>query len=185
MRILLILLLLLANLMLFGANHQMFGPLPSAGLRNPAPLGRQINPSAMQARPMAPGEYVDHPVVGAPDPTIKVKQSALSAAASASTGASAAVGTSGAIAASSAAAGTLGTVAASSAAAGGSGTVAASSATVGGSGAAVAASSASGAATASAKPAVSAPAAAVTAPASTVGHKHHKTKPKPTKPKHN
>jgi len=171
MRILLILLLLLANLMLFGANHQMFGPLPSAGLRNPAPLGRQINPSAMQARPMAPGEYVDHPVVGAPDPTIKVKQSALSAAASASTDASAAVGTSGA-------------VAASSAAIGASGAVATSSAAVGGSGAAVAASSAaaSGPAAASTKPAVSAPAAV---PASTAGHKHHKTKPKPTKPKHN
>jgi len=77
MRILLILLLLLANLMLFGANHQMFGPVPSAGLRNPAPLARELNPSGMHIRPMAPGEYIDHPVVGPADPTIKVRQEDL------------------------------------------------------------------------------------------------------------
>lgn len=77
MRILLILLLLLANLMLFGANHQMFGPLPAAGLRNPAPLNRELNPANLQVRPMAPGEYVDHPVVGPADPTIKMRQADL------------------------------------------------------------------------------------------------------------
>lgn len=101
MRILLILLLLLANLMLFGANHQMFGPQPSAGLRNPAPLARELNPAGMQVRPMAPGEYVDHPVVGSPAPTIKVKQSDLPGGDAASAaGASAAVGGSGVAAAS-------------------------------------------------------------------------------------
>jgi hypothetical protein len=92
MRILLILVLLLANLMLFGANHQMFGPVPYAGLRNPAPLKRELNPSGMQVRPMAPGEYVDHPVVGPADPTVHVKQEDLTtpASASAASGASAA-----------------------------------------------------------------------------------------------
>jgi hypothetical protein len=83
MRVLLILLLLLANLMLFGANHQMFGPIPYAGLRNPAPLARELNPSGMQVRPMAPGEYVDHPVVGPADPTAKVQEQALPVAAGA------------------------------------------------------------------------------------------------------
>jgi len=77
MRILLILVLLLANLMLFGANHQMFGPVPYAGLRNPAPLKRELNPSGMQIRPMAPGEYVDHPVVGPADPSAPVRQEEL------------------------------------------------------------------------------------------------------------
>lgn len=92
MRILLILVLLLANLMLFGANHQMFGPVPYAGLRNPAPLKRELNPSGMQVRPMAPGEYVDHPVVGPADPTVHVKQEDLTtpASASAASGAAAA-----------------------------------------------------------------------------------------------
>ena len=92
MRILLILVLLLANLMLFGANHQMFGPVPYAGLRNPAPLKRELNPSGMQVRPMAPGEYVDHPVVGPADPTVHVKQEDLTmpASALAASGASAA-----------------------------------------------------------------------------------------------
>ena len=109
MRILLILLLLLANLMLFGANHQMFGPQPSAGLRNPAPLARELNPASMQVRPMAPGEYVDHPVVGPADPTVKVKQSALTNGgdAASAAGASAAVAGSSAIAASGIAAGSL------------------------------------------------------------------------------
>ena len=104
MRILLILVLLLANLMLFGANHQMFGPVPIAGLRNPAPLTRELNPSGMQVRPMAPGEYVNHPVVGPADPMVQVKQEELSAPGTAA-GASAAAGTPPASAATGASAG--------------------------------------------------------------------------------
>lgn len=76
-----IVLLLAINVTMYSANSGLWGAPLTAGLRNPAPLTSQLNPTAMQVRPLAPGEADDHPVVGPPVPDVKVMQSDLSGSA--------------------------------------------------------------------------------------------------------
>ncbi|WP_158907451.1 hypothetical protein [Burkholderia sp. L27(2015)] len=76
-----IVLLLAINVTMYSANSGLWGAPLTAGLRNPAPLTSQLNPTAMQVRPLAPGEGDDHPVVGPPVPDVKVMQTDLSGAA--------------------------------------------------------------------------------------------------------
>jgi len=82
MRIALVLLLAI-NMILYSANSGLWGTPLTAGLHNPAPLTSQLNPAAMQVRPLAPGEGDGHPVVGPPVPDVKVIQSDLSGSAAA------------------------------------------------------------------------------------------------------
>jgi hypothetical protein len=76
-----IVLLLAINVILYSANSGLWGVPLTAGLHNPAPLASQLNPTAMQVRPLAPGEGDGHPVVGPPVPDIKVMQTDLSGSA--------------------------------------------------------------------------------------------------------
>jgi hypothetical protein len=73
-----IMLLLAINVVLYSANSGLWGAPLTAGLHNPAPLASQLNPTAMQVRPLAPGEGDGHPVVGPPVPDVKVMQTDLS-----------------------------------------------------------------------------------------------------------
>jgi hypothetical protein len=71
------LLLLLINLLLYSANSGLLGAPQIAGLRNPGPLASELNPAAAQVRPLAPGEFDDHPVVGPAVPNPQVTQAQL------------------------------------------------------------------------------------------------------------
>jgi hypothetical protein len=71
-------LLLATNVILYSANSGLWGAPLTAGLHNPAPLTSQLNPTAIQVRPLAPGEGDGHPVVGPPVPEVKVMQTNLS-----------------------------------------------------------------------------------------------------------
>ena len=76
-----IVLLLAINVIMYSANSGLWGAPLTAGLHNPAPLTSQLNPTAMQVRPLAPGEGDDHPVVGPAVPDVKVMQTDLSGSA--------------------------------------------------------------------------------------------------------
>ena len=76
-----VVLLLAINVILYSANSGLWGAPLMAGLHNPAPLASQLNPTAMQVRPLAPGEGDGRPVVGPPVPDIKVMQTDLSGSA--------------------------------------------------------------------------------------------------------
>jgi hypothetical protein len=70
-------LLFLANMLAFVAMRGVFGPTPTAGLREPLHLNRQIHPEWLQVRPMTAAEAADQPVVGGPAPAAAVAASAL------------------------------------------------------------------------------------------------------------
>lgn len=74
----LIALLFLANLLMFVVVQGVFGPLPSAGGREPQHLDRQIHPELVRARPISPEEAADQAVVGAPAPSTPVQAAPLS-----------------------------------------------------------------------------------------------------------
>jgi len=76
-----IVLLLAINVIMYSANSGLWGVPLTAGLHNPAPLASQLNPTAMQVRPLEPGEGDGHPIVGPPVPDVKVMQSDLSGSA--------------------------------------------------------------------------------------------------------
>jgi hypothetical protein len=62
----LIAILILANLLAFGAIRGVFGPTPASGARDSRPLTRQIHPERLSVRPILPSESIDVPVVGGP-----------------------------------------------------------------------------------------------------------------------
>ncbi|RQH04690.1 hypothetical protein [Paraburkholderia dinghuensis] len=66
-------LLILANSAAAAANAGVFGPTPASGLRDSAPLTRQIHPERLTVRPIVASESVDVPVVGGPvsDPAVQ------------------------------------------------------------------------------------------------------------------
>jgi hypothetical protein len=76
--------LLLANLVLYSANSGLVGQAQIAGRHNPAPLAQELNPAAMQVRPLTPGELDDKPVIGPAVPTPSVTQTPLGHAQAAS-----------------------------------------------------------------------------------------------------
>ncbi|WP_027793338.1 hypothetical protein [Paraburkholderia acidipaludis] len=65
--------LIIANLLAFGALRGVFGPTPASGLRDTQPLTRQIHPERLGVRPITASESVDVPVVGGPvaDPAVQ------------------------------------------------------------------------------------------------------------------
>ncbi|QBQ96027.1 hypothetical protein [Paraburkholderia pallida] len=69
----LIAILILANLLAFGAIRGLFGPAPLTGTNGHKQLNRQIHPEGLMVRPIKPSESVDVPVVGGPvaDPAIQ------------------------------------------------------------------------------------------------------------------
>ncbi|MDR3096956.1 MAG: hypothetical protein LBV73_07765 [Paraburkholderia sp.] len=69
----LIALLILANLLAFGAIRGLFGPAPLTDSGSHQQLNRQIHPEGLTVRPIKPSESVDVPVVGGPvaDPAIQ------------------------------------------------------------------------------------------------------------------
>jgi hypothetical protein len=69
----LIAILILANLLAFGAVRGLFGPTPASGATSRSQLNRQMNPEGLSVRPIRPSESVDVPVVGGPvaDPAIQ------------------------------------------------------------------------------------------------------------------
>jgi hypothetical protein len=73
----LIAILFLANMLAFVALRGMFGPLPSAGLREPNHVSRQIHADSLQVRPMTAADAADQAVVGEPAPAAPVAASAL------------------------------------------------------------------------------------------------------------
>jgi hypothetical protein len=74
----LIALLFLANLLMFVVVQGVFGPLPSAGGREPQHLDRQIHPELVRTRPISPEEAADQAVVGGPAPAAAVQAAPLS-----------------------------------------------------------------------------------------------------------
>ncbi|KVL60677.1 hypothetical protein WT01_10685 [Burkholderia cepacia] len=60
----LIAVLFLANMLAFVVARGVFGPLPSAGPREPGVLSRQVRPDALHVTPLA--QATDQPVVGGP-----------------------------------------------------------------------------------------------------------------------
>ncbi len=73
----LIAILFLANMLAFVALRGVFGPLPSAGPREPNHVNRQIHPEWLKVRPMSAADAADQAVVGAPAPAAPVAASAL------------------------------------------------------------------------------------------------------------
>ncbi|CAG4888004.1 hypothetical protein [Paraburkholderia gardini] len=73
----LIAILFLANMLAFAAVRGVFGPLPSAGLREPNHVSRQIHAESLQIRPMTAAEAADQAVVGEPAPAAPIAASAL------------------------------------------------------------------------------------------------------------
>jgi hypothetical protein len=69
----LIAILILANLLAFGAVRGLFGPAPASGATSRNQLNRQIHPEGLTVRAIRPSESVDVPVVGGPvaDPAIQ------------------------------------------------------------------------------------------------------------------
>ena len=60
----LIAVLFLANMLAFVVARGVFGPLPSAGPRDPGVLSRQVRPDALRVTPLA--QATDQPVIGGP-----------------------------------------------------------------------------------------------------------------------
>ncbi|WP_322082687.1 hypothetical protein [Burkholderia sp. BCC1972] len=60
----LIAVLFLANMLAFVVARGVFGPLPSAGPREPGVLLRQVRPDALHVTPLA--QATDQPVIGGP-----------------------------------------------------------------------------------------------------------------------
>ncbi|WP_133649972.1 hypothetical protein [Paraburkholderia flava] len=73
----LIAILFLANMLAFVAMRGVFGPLPSAGAREPNHLNRQIRPETLQVRPLSAADAADQAVVGGPAPEPAIAASAL------------------------------------------------------------------------------------------------------------
>ncbi|CAH2778628.1 MAG: hypothetical protein CBCREVIR_0461 [Candidatus Burkholderia crenata] len=70
-------LLFLANLLMFVVVQGVFGPLPSAGEREPQHLDRQVHPELVRVRPISPEESADQAVVGGPAPSAAVQAAPL------------------------------------------------------------------------------------------------------------
>ncbi|CAB3784205.1 hypothetical protein LMG28688_01823 [Paraburkholderia caffeinitolerans] len=72
----LIAILILANLLAFGAVRGLFGPAPLTSTSGNKQLNRQIHPEGLLVRPIKPSESVDVPVVGGPmaDPAVKASE---------------------------------------------------------------------------------------------------------------
>lgn len=68
--------LVLANLLMFAVAHGGFGPLPSAGAREPHHLLQQVHPEWLTTRALR-AEETDQPVVGGPAPAAPVTSSPL------------------------------------------------------------------------------------------------------------
>jgi len=73
----LIAILILANLLAFGAIRGLFGPAPLSGTGSDKQLNRQINPEGLTVRPIKASESVDVPVVGGPVANPAIQASAL------------------------------------------------------------------------------------------------------------
>jgi hypothetical protein len=69
--------LVLANLLMFAVSTGVFGPLPSAGNREPQHLSQQLHPDWLSTRPARPDEAVDQAVVGGPAPQPAVQAAPL------------------------------------------------------------------------------------------------------------
>ncbi|WP_118181743.1 hypothetical protein [Paraburkholderia phosphatilytica] len=69
--------LILANLVAFGAVRGAFGPLPSSGPREPAHLNRQVRPEMLRVEPLSSADAADQAVVGGPAPSPVVRASTL------------------------------------------------------------------------------------------------------------
>ncbi len=74
----LLILLVIANLIAFVAARGMFGPAPSAGMREPNHLSRQIHPDWLKVQPLSAADAADQAVVGGPAPVAPIAASALS-----------------------------------------------------------------------------------------------------------
>lgn len=74
----LIAVLVLANLLMFTVARGVFGPLPSAGGREPHHLLQQVRPETLSTRPLRPEDSADQPVVGGPAPAAPVRSAPLS-----------------------------------------------------------------------------------------------------------
>ncbi|MGH8780744.1 hypothetical protein [Paraburkholderia sp.] len=73
----LIAILFLANMLAFVAMRGVFGPLPSAGTREPNHLNRQIRPEWLKVTPLSAADAADLAVVGGPAPEPAIAASAL------------------------------------------------------------------------------------------------------------
>jgi hypothetical protein len=73
----LIALLFLANLLMLAVGGGVFGPLPSAGVREPQHLEQQLRPELVRARAIRPDEAADQAVVGGPAPAAAVQAAPL------------------------------------------------------------------------------------------------------------
>lgn len=73
----LIVVLFLANMLAFVAMRGVFGPTPTAGIREPSHLNRQIHPEWLKVQPITAADSADQPIVGGPAPVAPVAASAL------------------------------------------------------------------------------------------------------------
>jgi hypothetical protein len=69
--------LVLANLLMFAVSSGVFGPLPSAGNREPQHLLQQLHPDWLNTRSLRPDEAADQAVVGGPAPQPPVQAAPL------------------------------------------------------------------------------------------------------------
>ena len=63
---------------MFTVARGVFGPLPSAGGREPHHLLQQVRPEMLSTRPLSPEDSADQAVVGGPAPVSRVRQSSRS-----------------------------------------------------------------------------------------------------------
>ncbi|MCG5077312.1 hypothetical protein [Paraburkholderia tagetis] len=73
----LIAILILANVLAFGAVRGLFGPAPLTSTSGNKQLNRQIHPEGLTVRPIKASESVDVPVVGGPVAPPDVQASTL------------------------------------------------------------------------------------------------------------
>ena len=73
----LVVFLYLANLLMFTVAYGVFGPLPSAGPREPYHLIQQIHPEWLTARALHPEDSADQPQVGGAAPVAPVRAAPL------------------------------------------------------------------------------------------------------------
>jgi hypothetical protein len=73
----LVAILIIANLLMFAVARGAFGPLPSAGGREPHHLLQQVRPESLAARPLGADEAGDQAVVGGPAPAAPVQSTPL------------------------------------------------------------------------------------------------------------
>ena len=69
--------LIIANLLMFAVARGAFGPLPSAGGREPHHLLQQVRPDSLTVRPLRPEDAGELPVVGGPAPAAPVQATPL------------------------------------------------------------------------------------------------------------